>query len=163
MSLDLLEQLRKNFEYDRWANDRYGKALSAMTPSPEKAVKILGHILFAKDVWLARLLGEDLSRFSSPFPEQNLPDCLKKLELVQDKWGRYLAGSTEASLAETVLYTNLQGKKFRNKVQNILVHVVNHSSYHRGQLAPLVTAAGGQRPDTDYIGYVIEIGEGGPA
>jgi uncharacterized damage-inducible protein DinB len=160
MASELLEQLKKNFEYDRWANDRYVKALSAMTPPPEKAVKILGHILFAKDVWLARLLGEDLSRFSSPWPALELSEFTDQLVAVQGKWQKYLDGLQLETLGSRISYRNLQGMMFEQGVQNVLVHVVNHSSYHRGQLAPLVTQAGGTRPDTDYIGYAIEIGEG---
>lgn len=155
----MLEQFRKNYEYDYWANDRYVKALIEMPSPPEKAVKILGHILFAMDVWLARLKKEDLSRFPTPYPSYNLAECQQKLEELHGKWRGYLSGLGPDGLSEKIDYTNTQGKRFEQVVQNVLVHVVNHSHYHRGQLATLIAQGGGKRPETDYIGYAFEIGE----
>jgi hypothetical protein len=58
MSDPLLEQFRKNIEYDFWANDLFLKTLEAMSTPLEKAVKLFAHILFALDVWLALLSKE---------------------------------------------------------------------------------------------------------
>jgi uncharacterized damage-inducible protein DinB len=87
----LLEQLRKNFEYDYWANDLFLKALTEMAQPPEKAVQLLSHILWAWDVWLARLLREDLSGYTNPNPEYSLLKCRMKLDELHLKWKNYLA------------------------------------------------------------------------
>jgi uncharacterized damage-inducible protein DinB len=155
----LIEQFRKNFEYDYWANDKFVKALMEMPRPPEKAVTILGHILFALDVWLARLMKEDLSRFTTPYPPYGLSECGPKLAELHEKWRSYLFNLKPENLGEKIKTTNTQGKPFEHIVQNVLVHVVNHSSYHRGQLATLVHQGEGKRPSTDYIGYAAEIGE----
>ncbi len=155
----MLDQFRKNFEYDYWANDKFVKALSEMAQPPEKAVKLLAHILFAWDVWLARLLKEDLSSYTNPHPPYSLEECRKKLDELHEKWKNYLANLKPQNLNEKIIFTNIQGKRFEHVVQNVLVHVVNHSHYHRGQLATLVHQAEGKRPNTDYIGYAVEIGE----
>jgi uncharacterized damage-inducible protein DinB len=155
----MVEQFRKNFEYDYWANDKFIKALSEMAQPPEKAVKILAHILFAWDVWLARLMKEDLSGFTNPHPAYSLEECRQKFDQLHGKWGNYLAKLKPEALDERITYPNTQGKRFEQTVQNVLVHVVNHSHYHRGQLAVLVSQAGGARPNTDYNGYTFEIGD----
>ena len=155
----LLEQFRKNFEYDHWANGLFLKALEEMPEPPEKAVKGLAHILFALDVWLARLLNEDLSGFTDPNPPYSLADGRKKLEELHTKWKAYLSGLTPEVMRTLIAYPNLKGKRFEQSVQNILTHVSHHSHYHRGQLATLVAQAGGKRPNTDYGAYVMEIGE----
>jgi uncharacterized damage-inducible protein DinB len=156
----LLEQYRKNFEYDYWATDKFVKALSEMTDPPEKALKLLSHILFASDVWLARLLKEDLSRFTDPNPSRSLAECRQKLEELHEKWRAYLADLDPSKMGEKFVYTNIQqGKKFEQITQNVLTHVVNHSSYHRGQLSSLVHQSGGNRPGTDYVLYALEMGE----
>ncbi len=155
----LLEQIRKNFEYDYWANDQYIKAFLEMPQPPEKAVKLFAHILFALDVWLARLMKEDLSRFTDPNPSHSLAECRKKLDDLHEKWKKYLASLTPEKLAGKFTAPNTQGKLSEHMVQNVLFQVFTHSHYHRGQLAPLVHQAGGKRPGTDYIGYAYAIGE----
>ena len=155
----MFDQFRKNYEYDYWANDKFLKALEEMTAPPEKAVKLLGHIFFALDVWLARLKKEDLARFTDPNPSYSLADCRKKLEELHSGWKEYLGKLGDEGLEGKITYANTQGKRFEQTVQNILVHVVNHNHYHRGQMATLVSQGGGKRPNTDYNGYVFEIGE----
>ena len=156
----MIEQFRKNFEYDYWANDQYVKALLEMQSPPEKAVKGFGHILFALDVWLARLKGEDLSRFTDPNPSFTLVECRAKLDELHDKWKGYLTALKPEELEKKITFANTKGERYEQLVRNILVHVGYHSHYHRGQLATLVAQAGGKRPNTDYIGYTFVLGEG---
>ena len=155
----MLDQFQKNLEFDYWASDKFVKALFEMPKPPEKAVKILGHIMFASDVWLARLMKEDLSRFTDPNPPYSLAECRQKLDELHEKWKNYLVNLKPENLGKKINFTNTQGKRYEHIVQNVLVHVVNHSSYHRGQLATLVHQGEGKRPNTDYIGYALEIGE----
>ncbi len=155
----LLKQIRKNFEYDYWANDQYLKALLVMPQPPEKAVKMFAHILFALDVWLARLMKEDLSQFTDPNPSYTLAECRKKLDDLHEKWKGYLSSLAPEELTGKFSAPNTQGKLSEHMVQNVLFQVITHSHYHRGQLAPLVHQGGGKRPGTDYIGYAYAIGE----
>jgi len=155
----LIEQYRKNYEYEYWANDLFVKALSEMENPPDKAVQLMGHILFALDVWLARLKKEDLSRFTDPNPPTALAECRPKLEELKGKWRAYLTGLEPVKLSEKLVYANTQGKRTEVIAQNVLTHVVNHSHYHRGQLATLIHQGGGKRPTTDYIFYTFGIGE----
>jgi uncharacterized damage-inducible protein DinB len=154
----LLEQLQKNFEYDYWANNEFLKALSEMAQPPEKAVQLMSHILWAWDMWLTRLVGGDLSGLNLK-PEYSLAECRAKLEELHLRWHNYLVGLKPEDLKRKIIVTNTKGKKFEHIVQNVLVHVVNHSHYHRGQLAELVHQNGGKRPFTDYIGFASFLGE----
>ena len=57
-------------------------------------------------------------------------------------------------LETPISYQNSQGQLFTNSICEILTHVINHSTYHRGQLSPLLRVAGIQGPiSTDYIFY----------
>jgi uncharacterized damage-inducible protein DinB len=155
----MLEQFRKNFEYDYWANSQYLKALLEMTNPPEKAVKTFAHILFALEVWLARLLKEDLSRLTDPNPNTPLLECHPKLEELHRKWGAYLSSLKPEDLVKKITYPNTKGELYEQMVQAVLTHVGFHSHYHRGQLAGLVHQNGGKRPNTDYFGYALVIGD----
>ena len=159
MSDPLLEQFRKNFEYDHWANGLYLKALEEMPSPPEKAVKLLAHMVFAKGVWLARVLKEDLSGFRDPHPNYTLAESRQKFDVLHEKWKAYLGSLTSEGLEVTFIVPNTQGKLSEHKVQNVIMQVINHGTYHRGQLATLVHQGGGARPGTDYINYAYQIGE----
>ena len=139
----MLDQFRKNYEYDYWANDKFVKALAEMAQPPEKTAKILWHILFARDVWL--------SRFADPYPPYILSECRQKLDELHEKWKKYLTNLKSENLSEKITFANTQGKRFEHIVQNVLVHVVHHSHNHRGQLATLARQGEGKRPNTDYI------------
>lgn len=155
----MLEQFRKNYEYNYWADDLFLKALTEMPNPPAKAIELMGHLVFASDIWLTRLMGEDLTRFTNPKPNYSLAECREKLDALHLIWKNYLAGLKPEDLPKKIKTTNTKGKKFEHVVQNILVHVVNHGQYHLGQLATLVHQNGGNRPFTDYIGYAGAIGE----
>jgi uncharacterized damage-inducible protein DinB len=156
----LPSQFRKNFEYDYWANDQVLNALAEMAQPPEKGVRTFGHILFALEIWLARLKKEGLSRFTDPNQSYTLLECRQKLDSLHSQWAEYLTALKPEVLEEKVVFPNTQGERYEQLVRNILVHVGYHSHYHRGQLATLVHQGGGKRPNTDYIRYVFVLGEG---
>lgn len=155
----LVEQFQKNHEYNYWANHSFLKALEEMAQPPEKAVKIFAHILFAVDVWLARLKKEDLSSYTNPHPSYTLAECRAKLEHLHQKTKEYLTRMDLDEVEKRIAYTNTKGKPFEMTARAILMHMVNHSHYHRGQLAMLIAQGGGNRPETDYSAYAFQIDE----
>jgi uncharacterized damage-inducible protein DinB len=66
-------------------------------------------------------------------------------------WASYLGQLTPARLAQSVAYTNSKGEHFCNQVGDILMHVVMHSAYHRGQIAADMRASGLEPVYTDFI------------
>ena len=78
-------------------------------------------------------------RFGRNFPSssvENLANDLAKL------WRRYLEISSEQDLANSVSYRNSQGEAWSSRKDDILMHVVMHSAYHRGQIATDMRSAG---------------------
>jgi uncharacterized damage-inducible protein DinB len=67
---------------------------------------------------------------------------------------RLLADATPELLARDVRYTNSAGRTYDSKLDDILLHVALHGTYHRGQVALIVRMAGGVPAPTDYIAYV---------
>ena len=66
-------------------------------------------------------------------------------------WKNYLTALGEAGLARSLTYKNTKGESFSSQKQDILLHVVMHSAYHRGQIAADMRAAGFSPPYTDFI------------
>jgi len=144
-----MPDIRRLFEYDYWANREALASLAAAGSPPPAALKRMAHIVAAEVLWLARL-----ERRVAPlavWPDLTLSQCAMWLGDVERQWRKYLAGLTSARLAERVEYVNSRGESFGNTVEDILMHVVVHSAYHRGQIAADVRAAGHQPAYTDFI------------
>jgi len=135
-----------------WANQRALAALRAAGPTAGRAVDLFAHVLAAEHVWLARL--EDRPPTMKVWPTLTLEEC----ELVAE---HNLAGLTAlvARLGaddprRACHYTNTAGQSFASTVEDILLHVCLHGSYHRGQIARDLRAGGAEPSSTDFIAYV---------
>jgi uncharacterized damage-inducible protein DinB len=144
---------KKLFEYDYWANGRLLTSLAATSSPAEEAIQKMGHILSAKEVWIGRLL-------DTPFNDLNqVFSAAEGRKLNEGQWARmnaYFSQLDESQLSKKVAYKNLKGLPFETVLSDILAHMVNHGSYHRGQIASLIKKSGGNPEGTDYIGFVRE-------
>ena len=65
-----------------------------------------------------------------------------------------VASVTEDDLAREIEYRNSAGQQFRTRLEDILLHVALHGSYHRGQVSLVIRAGGGEPAPTDYIAFI---------
>ena len=147
--MDFLEHLRRLFAYDDWANREVLSALRTAEPSPVRSQRLLAHIAGAEQLWLGRLL-----RDRSPvevWPELTPEQCEAKLDDLSRRWGSYLAGMTAEKLSSRIAYVNSKGEPWESAAEDVLLHIVMHSAYHRGQMATEMRAAGHTPAYTDLI------------
>ena len=135
----------------KWADERMLSALSAS--APESMLAPLKHIFQGEDVWLRRIPGEpgaQLSEIEVPGPE-----ALRELwSPVHRDWLGWAGSLTsEADWARIVPHRNSRGDLFEMPAWQVMMHVVNHGSYHRGQVAMRLREAGMAPPPTDLIQY----------
>lgn len=159
--VDAIGHYRRLFRYDRWANGEVFQALRASgegsgAPSSgasgegmRRALKRLAHIVGAEWLWLARLSLP--AEATAVWPEMTLDQCGRQIETLGDAWDGYVAGLDPAGLDRTIDYTNSKGQPWSSRVEDVLTHVVMHSSYHRGQIALEMRAAGMNPAYTDFI------------
>ncbi len=139
------EQLRLGFEYDLWANIRWLNALSKF-PNPERPQEILGHILFAHEIWLNRCFLEK-AVLSHDLTPRSFSDAI----------ALWIAALDTADTFQEIAYTTRLGEPFVNTFGEICQHVINHGSYHRGQLRGLAEMFRIESfPETDYILFLRE-------
>jgi uncharacterized damage-inducible protein DinB len=162
MQQEMSARFRKWFEYEKDAHAKVVQSLETVPASRResaeyrKAVAILAHLATARRIWLGRL-GVIPLISGSMFPEDpQLADVSDALDQVHDLWTTYLAGMTDLELARTFEYQSLDAGRFRNVIEDTLTQLFGHSSYHRGQIASLVRAAGGEPAVTDYIYWCRE-------
>lgn len=161
--MTLLDHFRAMLAYDRAAGAAVFDALACVEASPTpgsaetlaRAQRILGHINSARHVWLARL-GAATPRPFVMWPDVTVAQARAEAESLDQGWAAHLAALTDADLDAPVVYTSSEGVPYRSLRRDILTHVFNHSTYHRGQLAMLTTQCGGTAAASDYILFTRE-------
>jgi uncharacterized damage-inducible protein DinB len=145
------DYFKKLLDYDFWANERMLTAMEATPNLAEEAAKKMSHVLKAKALWLSRLMPE---RVMGIIPDLLTPAAGRKLnQELQWIGGEYLSSLTDDRLSRKIAYKNLKGQAFVTALTDILAQMVNHGTYHRGQVASLIKRSGGNPPETDYIAY----------
>jgi uncharacterized damage-inducible protein DinB len=153
----LANQYQRWFDYEK---DSHRQVLASLQTVPadrrdsdlfQKAVNLIGHVIAARWMWLHRL-GTLTKHPANLFPSDVACDTLPgELEAMERDWSDYLEGLDERELERVVAYQSVDGGWFRNGVADILTQLYGHSLYHRGQIASLVRAAGGEPAATDFI------------
>lgn len=144
--MNLRSDLLERFDYDLWANKQWLPTLGKFKDI-SRAQATFEHILTAQRVWLSRL-GVEVSQAGEDMSVGDL------LALVNRAWKMVL---TDGMIEQPVVYQNRSGMEFSNTVGQIAAHVVNHGTYHRGQLRGQAQAEGlDQFPETDLIVFYRE-------
>ncbi|MFN2387485.1 MAG: DinB family protein [Thermoanaerobaculia bacterium] len=159
------EEIRSLYDYNRWANRRILGAAAGLPPARflEDRSSSFGslrdtlvHILGAEWVWLRRWDGESPPAYpdAGDFPTvEALTSRWKELERGQSSFFDRLS---DGALDRVVAYTNAAGERWRYPLRQMLQHVVNHSTYHRGQAVTLLRQLGRTPPGTDLLLYLDE-------
>ena len=166
-TLDPLLDLRMLARYNAWANgllyERLGAVsedvLTAPHPGPLGGILgMLGHIHAVGLIWKAHLTGgrHGLTiRNLDPLPP--LVE-LSGMQSTLDRWYiDFATTQSAASLAETVRFSFLDGGAGAMRRIDMLQHVVQHGSYHRGNIGTLLWAAGSRPPTMDLPVYIRDV------
>ena len=116
----------------------------------------MAHILGAQQVWLSRVLGNPLPRVPDIDDFPDLMSWITAWEETASGLEAFLAGLTDEQLAADLTWSNTRGDTFTRPLWQPLLHMVNHSTYHRGQIVSLLRQMGYQAPKTDLIYYLLE-------
>jgi len=143
------DYLRKLFAYNHWANREVVAGLRAVPDPPSRSVRLMAHVLGAELLWLNRLLPKQ--KPPEVWPEMTLPEATQFAEQMPPAWDKYLKELRPEGLSRAVTYRNSKGEQWTNTVEDILMHVVFHSAYHRGQIATDMRANRLVPAYTDFI------------
>lgn len=149
------EYLSKLFDYDNEVNQKVLDHLLKQSVLPDRVRAIFTHIVMTKKVWLKRIRGEDWSHLSI-WPDFGLEKCKDLISENRKEFHKFLADKSETDLQENIRYTNSKGIDFENSIRDILMHLLIHGGYHRGQIAKIVRETGGEPVNTDYIMHIRE-------
>jgi uncharacterized damage-inducible protein DinB len=153
-------EVQELLAYGAWANGLVFEAASALSEerlghSIESSFPSVGgtlaHIVGAEWVWLRRWLGESPSAFPDWVAKPALPDLRARLSALERERGAFVAGLSDTDLGRGISYRTLSGQAFSDPLDSLIRHVVNHSTYHRGQVATQLRQLGLTPPGTDLI------------
>jgi uncharacterized damage-inducible protein DinB len=146
--MHLTDHLRRLLAYEGWANGRTFAAAEAAYATDERTARLLSHIVHAHIIWLERIAG-----VAGPVDTwQVLPweELLAREAQARATWLHYLDAD---DLERPIAYSNLQGTPWTTPLGDILQHVLNHSTYHRGQVAAHLAVLNVPTVSTDYVVY----------
>ncbi len=158
-----IDEARDLFGYSAWATGRMFDA-AAVLPADQLSATIassfpsilgtLAHIIAAEWIWLRRWLGDRPAAAPAWVTASSLPELRARLTEVESERDRFLGQLVDADLDRVVEYRRMSGEAHADRLADLVRHAVNHSTYHRGQLATQLRQIGVHPPGTDFVTWV---------
>lgn len=140
----------KLYEYNQWANKRVLECLDRQKVDDEKTLTIMSHIISALFIWLSRIEGKSPDAYPL-WKQYKLDELITMNSEITERWIRFVKDADDFD--RELKYHNYVGDAYTNNVEQIMIHLVNHSTYHRGQVALLLRKNGLEPINTDFITY----------
>lgn len=148
-------------QYSDWANDRVAAQLQRLTheqlhrdlgASHKSLRDTFAHIVGAERAWLERWKGTPLTSRPPWFATAEVDELAERLREVAAERKPRVAALTDAE--EMMTARLLDGSESRMTIGEMLIHVVNHSTLHRGQITSMIRQVGGAPEPTDVLVFV---------
>lgn len=158
--------IRDYTAFNTWANNRICREIATlseeqflreMNSSFRNIRQTVIHIWDAQDIWLERFEGTSPSSWPSASFDGDKNDLLEELIYSSEQLQRKAASYGKKELKKKVAYTTMKGNNGNSPVYQMFLHVVNHGTYHRGQLVSMLREVGRTEiPPTDLIAFFRE-------
>ena len=155
-----LDEVHELFRYNAWANRMLFEALSGI-PDAEYLRDLksshggihgtLAHLVWAEALWLARWQARPNPAVPQGQDLHSLADVRARWEEIEAERSAWLAGFTDEWLNGTVKVKPTTGGEYLHTYRQMFRHLINHSSYHRGQVITMLRQLGHRPPSTDLI------------
>jgi uncharacterized damage-inducible protein DinB len=146
-----MEMFSKLVAHLEWADRRALDALEKAATTVAPALEIYAHIVGAEHVWISRLRGE--TPRLQPWSKLSLAECRDLAEANAGGLRAVIASLSNDDLQRDIEYRNSAGTAFHSTIEDVLLQVLLHGSYHRGQVAQLLRQNGAEPVATDFIAF----------
>ncbi len=154
------------YDYNEWANERVVRMLRALPEADY--VRAMGggwpslratfvHVAGATHAWAERFLGRDVLALPKEEALPRLEEAVSLLVEAEKKHRAHLGTLPREKLERPFSWKNLSGEVKTAPFGIVVRHVVNHQTYHRGQISSMVRRLGHQPAATDMVRWGIEI------
>ncbi len=155
------ELLRQHLEYSAWASRKLVDALKGLSladrmrdfgTADKHPLGTLVHIFAADRVWLGRIEGNEPARFLDVDRDMHMSTLEREWPLIQNRWI-----ALEIDPGKVIAYHDMKGNPFQLEFWKIVLHLVNHATHHRGQVAGFLRAMGHTPPPLDLTRYYRDL------
>ena len=158
--MDLLPTIREMTDHSYWARDQqlractgldqelYQRPLGGSFPSLQET---LAHLLAVEWLWLERWRGRSPAALVPAGEWPTLAAVSGRWDMVEREMRGYLDALDEGALERPLTYVNLHGERWTYPLWRMLMHLLNHQSFHRGQVTNLLRMLGVQPPRIDFL------------
>jgi uncharacterized damage-inducible protein DinB len=111
---------------------------------------VLKHLIWAEKVWLGRVKPNVVAMMRDVTPSE----LVEEWENVTRQWVEVVQNASEADFDTVIEYSDTKGNAYSNTLFEIILHFVDHSTYHVGQMMNAIRAFGLEPVSTNYIHYL---------
>jgi uncharacterized damage-inducible protein DinB len=153
------------YDYNYWANTRVIDAVSKLSEeqfvrdlqSSHRSVRdTMAHILAAEWIWLERWKGVSPKALLNPADFPSIDSLKSRWAEVERDYLSFIKGVRDESLEKVITYTNTRGEEWSYPFWQMFQHVMNHSTYHRGQVVTMLRQLGAEVNAVDLLIYMDE-------
>lgn len=157
---------RRLAAYNRWANEKIYDAVGTLSPAEFAAPRVgffpslartLNHILVGDSFWLGRLDGTGappgLTRLDQMLHSEYAPLRAAR-QVMDERLIAFVDGLTEQRIGETLAYKTTTGVAQETPIDQVLTHVFNHQTHHRGQAHAMLSSTAAPPPPLDLIYFL---------
>jgi uncharacterized damage-inducible protein DinB len=158
--------LRLQLDYSAWASRRLLEAAAQLSSeelnrdfhtADHSLLGTLVHIFVADRVWLARMHRQANPVYSTE-ADHHLSVLQTEWPALHDRWREWASALSDQDALAELAYNDMKGRLWQQPVWQLVLHVVNHATHHRGQAAGFMRAMGHVPPALDLILYYRELG-----
>jgi uncharacterized damage-inducible protein DinB len=159
------QEMQQLFSYNDWANKRALHAAATLTAeqftqplgnSFSSVRDTLAHMYGAETIWLQRFKGESPSAFPDTSQINDIASLRAKWDPTAADLLNFIEGLTQQEIDRVVEYKTMKFGVYSNPMWQSLQHVVNHGTYHRGQITTMLRQLGATPILTDLMHYYRE-------
>ncbi len=155
------DTLRQQLDYSAWASQRLldeanklpADELTRDFKTADKSVlETLVHVFAADRIWLSRVQGTTRASFIDP-QDRYLAVLNQEWPALQQTWKQYTAPLGDQDVLKVISYKDTKGNAYQQPLWQILLHLVNHGTHHRGQVSGFLRSMGHTPPVLDLMAY----------
>jgi uncharacterized damage-inducible protein DinB len=153
------------FDYHYWATAQLLTACEALTPeqweqphghSWASVHGVVAHMLAAEIIWLTRWQGTSPTVLLGAADFPALADVRRRWVEVESQVRAFIAECDDARLARPFSFSDTKGKPYVLPLGPVMMHVANHGTHHRGEVAAMLAQLNVPHPEDDMIRYIRE-------
>jgi uncharacterized damage-inducible protein DinB len=164
--MNVLDYILQVYDYTYWANKRYLAVAEGLTEeqlhrkqghSWGSVYAVLVHMLSSEWVWLQRWNGTSPKSHLNQNDFPTLASLKERWRQIENDMRNFIQAQTEESLQARLTYSNFSGETFSVPLYQMLMHVANHETHHRGELAAMFALMDVPHPEEEVIQYFLNL------